>query len=390
MRSLIILSILSMTVMASPVLLLFEDSAILMEDVSVDKTMNITIPENWDVMDVLGAESWYVLPQEKLSWEDVMKGKVVEIVENPPERSELVSLSPLVFRKGKKYFLYSTTLEKWLAFDYEESKSERTLVLNGQGEVTILLRSSAGWNVQYYLFENLLIGNVFLSVSGVNRAEVFLVSRRLRETSTKEVFAISRAPSGETFEEYEAEEVKIYRLGEVENLNRSPVVEFLRTNLSDLEEFYEYEFSVSDRSFDFRKTTFTKKFKTTVDLPKGTVNIFSRVVGMNLIVGKTDIVDTPKNTPLEIPVTSSWDVRVKGDLLEEKEYKDFHERHWKVTIQNLGEKESRVRITVYGSEMTLQKTAVEPSKVTSDTIVFDLPVSGSSEKEIEFTVRSRW
>lgn len=101
MRSLIILSILSMTVMASPVLLLFEDSAILMEDVSVDKTMNITIPENWDVMDVLGAESWYVLPQEKLSWEDVMKGKVVEIVENPPERSELVSLSPLVFRKGK-------------------------------------------------------------------------------------------------------------------------------------------------------------------------------------------------------------------------------------------------------------------------------------------------
>lgn len=153
MRSLIILSILSMTVMASPVLLLFEDSAILMEDVSVDKTMNITIPENWDVMDVLGAESWYVLPQEKLSWEDVMKGKVVEIVENPPERSELVSLSPLVFRKGKKYFLYSTTLEKWLAFDYEESKSERTLVLNGQGEVTILLRSSAGWNVQYYLLK---------------------------------------------------------------------------------------------------------------------------------------------------------------------------------------------------------------------------------------------
>lgn len=140
--------------------------------------------------------------------------------------------------------------------------------MNGQGEVTILLRSSAGWNVQYYLFENLLIGNAFLSVSGVDRAEVFLVSRRLKETSTKEVFAMSRVLSEKTPEEYEAEEVKIYRLGEVENLNRSPVVEFLRTNLSDLEEFYEYEFSVSDRSFDFRKTTFTKKFKTTVDLPR--------------------------------------------------------------------------------------------------------------------------
>ncbi|WP_296906030.1 hypothetical protein [Thermotoga sp.] len=393
MRVFLLLLATSGVALSSPLLLLFQDQAVLMNDVSVDGTRTFSIPQGWDVMDVLGASSWYTTPEKKTYWEDIVKGKAVEIVDEVPESCELVSLSPLVLKKGSKYYLYNTTLGKWLAFVYREpEKAEKKLVVEGQGEITILLHSDGSWRAEYYLHDNLLMGNVFLSISGVKNAEVFLVSSPLEENVEK-VFSISRALEASQElppESFEAEEVKVYHLGEVENLDRSPTVEFIRVTLSKVNEYYLYELNVNEKSFDYQMTTFTKEFKAPVDLPKGFVNIFSKISGVYLIVGRTSIDDTPKDTNLKLPVTSSWDVRVKGDLLEEKKYKDFYERSWRIIVQNLNEEKAKVKIIVRGRGLKITSSSLEGYKAFSDHVVFETTVPASSEREFEFTVRSRW
>jgi hypothetical protein len=149
---------------------------------------------------------------------------------------------------------------------------------------------------------------------------------------------------------------------------------------------------VNDSSFDYQKTTFTRSFKTPVDLPGGTVSIFSNISGVDIMIGETSIPDTPKNSLLELPVTKSWDVRVRGEILDERDYKDTYEyeRTWRVTVQNLNETESKVRINVYGNMLRLLRFSIKPLKETSDQIVFELIVPANSEKEFEFTVRSGW
>lgn len=392
MRSLLILLFASTTIFATPVLILFQDSAILMESLSVSGTETVSVPQNWNVMDVIGAKSWYVVSEKEPSWEEIIKGKTVETVDEPPSQFEVISISPLVLKKDTKYYIYNSTLKKWLVLEYEEPQSGRKLVMNGQGKVTLLLRSSGSWNVRYYLFKDTLTGNAFLLVSGVESADVFLISRSTGEASIRKMMYLSASPSKEMPEEHESEEVKVYYLGKVKDLDKSPVVNLIETNLSNADEYYSYSFAANDPSFDYQKTTFTRNFKTPADLPGGTVSIFSNISGVDVIIGETSIPDTPKNSLLELPVTDSWDVRVKGEILDERNYKDTYEyeRTWRVTVQNLNETESKVRINIYGNMMRLLRSSIKPLKETSDQLVFELIVPANSEKEFEFTVRSGW
>ncbi|ABQ47035.1 conserved hypothetical protein [Thermotoga petrophila RKU-10] len=392
MRSLLFLLFASTTIFAAPVLILFQDSAILMESLSVSGTETISVPQGWDVMDVIGAKSWYVVSEKEPSWEEIIKGKTVKAVDEPPSQFEVISTSPLVLKKDTKYYIYNSALKKWLVLEYEEPQIGRKLVMNGQGKVTLLLRSSGSWNVRYYLFEDTLTGNAFLSVSGVESADVFLISRPAGETSIWKGMYLSVSASREMPEEHESEEVKVYHLGKLKDLDKSPVVNLIETNLSDADEYYSYSFAVNDSSFDYQKTTFTRSFKTPVDLPGGTVSIFSNISGVDIMIGETSIPDTPKNSLLELPVTDSWDVRVRGEILDERNYKDTYEyeRTWRVTVQNLNETESKVRINVYGNMLRLLRFSIKPLKETSDQLAFELIVPANSEKEFEFTMRSGW
>ncbi|PLV60105.1 hypothetical protein [Thermotoga sp. KOL6] len=391
MRILLIVLVISGTVFSSPILLLFQNQAILMNHVKVNGIETFPLPHDWSVMDVLGAESWYTEPGEKVDWEEIVKGRLVEIADTPPDKCEVVSLSPIILKKGTKHYFYNTSLRKWLVFDYSQTRNvEAKLVVKARGEVTVLLQSNGSWKAEYYLFERNLIGNVFLNISNVEKADVFLVSRPMTEEGGRVMFAKSNLVGESFHEEFETNEVKIFHVGEVEDIKKPLTVEFISTSISNIDEYYFYSFGVNEGSFGFQKSTFMKKFKTPTDLPGGTVNVVSKVSGVDLIIGKTQISDIAKDAEIELPIASSWDVRVRGELVEEREYKDLHERSWRVIVQNLKKREVKAKVIIHGRELEIVKSSLKPSKVMSDMIVFELNVPSSSEKTFEFTVKSRW
>jgi|GEM_PF-629265 len=389
------------TILFSTTVLIYSENVIVAERYEVEGTKEITYPEGLQVMDVLYADEWYVIPGEKESWYDVMKNKKVKIVEELDGlEGEVVSLNPLVLKRENEAYLWDEKDKRWYIFEYETPGSTPdTLVVKSKSSVEVLYTAKGSWSVVYDIWEDgSFTAKALLPVIPVDKGNVFLISGFFEKKKVEEVLMMksAAAPMREKGieEPVEVEETKVYPLGHLKGLSKGLRVSFGSGKIKKMESIYSFSFPVNSGSFDYEKMNFSKVAKNTEEnglgfpIPTGTVRFHKKIEDNDVIVNLGYAKDVPVGGEMILSLGSSWDVRVKGELLKSERYRTYTERTWKVTIMNAKKESVKVRVVVLGESLKLLSSTIK-CKERADRLVFELVVQ-PGEFSFDFEARNRW
>ncbi len=401
MKKIALLLMILPTMMFSTAVLIYTENVIIVEKHDVEGTKEITYPEELQVMDVLNADEWFVVSGKRESWYDVMKNKKVKIVEELDGlEGEVVSLNPLVLKKENDTYLWDEKDKRWYIFEYETPRSTPdTLVVKSNKPIEVLYTMKGSWSVVYDIWED---GNftakALLPVIPVDEGNVFLISGFFEKKGVREVLMMesAAAPMREKRieEPVEVEETKVYPLGYLKGLSKGLRVSFGSGRIKKIESIYSFSFPVNSGSFDYVKMNFSKVAKNTKEnglgfpIPSGTVRFHKKIDDNDIIVSAGYVKDTPVGGEFRLSLGSSWDVRIKGELLKSERYKTYVERTWRVTIMNTKKESVKVRVVVLGESLKLLSSSIECEEK-ADRLVFEL-VAQPGEFSFDFEVRSRW
>ena len=388
------------TFLFSTTILIYNEKTIVMERYDVDGVKEIVYPEGLQVMDVLKAEEWFVIPGEQEDWYTVMKDRKVRIVNELDElEGEVVSLTPFVLKKENRAYLWDEGNKRWYIFEYETPRSTPdTLVVKSRGPVEVLYTTKGSWEVVYDIWETGdFTAKAILPPIPVDEGNVFLISGFFERKKVEEIQMMRvAAPVKEEGVKapVEVEETKVYPLGHLEGLSKGLKTSFGSGKIKGMENVYSYAFPVSARSFDYTKMNFTKVVKNVEEnglgfpIPEGTVRFHKEINGADVIVGLGYVKDVPVGGELVFFLGSSWDVRIKGELLKSEKYKTYTERTWRITVMNTKKIPVRAKIAVLGESLKLLSSSVECEE-RADMLTFELTVQ-PGEFSFDFEVRSRW
>lgn len=400
MRSVTLLLITLSTVLFSTTILIYSGNVIVVDRYEVEGTKEITCSEGLQVMDVLHADEWYVIPGKKESWYDVMKNKKVKIVEELDGlEGEVVSLNPLVLKKENEAYLWDEKDKRWYIFEYETPGSTPDiLVVKSKKPVEVLYTTKGSWSVVYDIWEDgSFTAKALLPVIPVDEGNVFLISGFFERKKVEEVLMMkSAAPMREKGieEPVEVEETKVYPLGHLKGLSKGLRVSFGSGKIKKMESIYSFSFPVNSGSFDYEKMNFSKVAENTEEnglgfpIPAGTVRFHKKIDDSDAIVNLGYVKDVPVRGEMILSLGSSWDVRVKGELLKSERYRTYTERTWKVTIMNAKKEPVKVRVVVRGESLKLLSSTMKCEE-RADRLVFEFMVQ-PGEFSFDFEARNRW
>ncbi|MCD6267737.1 MAG: hypothetical protein J7J14_04925 [Thermotogaceae bacterium] len=400
MRSVTLLLITLSTVLFSTTILIYSENVIVVDRYEVEGTKEITCSEGLQVMDVLHADEWYVIPGKKESWYDVMKNKKVKIVEELDGlEGEVVSLNPLVLKKENEAYLWDEKDKRWYIFEYETPGSTPDiLVVKSKKPVEVLYTTKGSWSVVYDIWEDgSFTAKALLPVIPADEGNVFLISGFFERKKVEEVLMMkSAAPMREKRieEPVEVEETKVYPLGHLKGLSKGLRVSFGSGKIKKMESIYSFSFPVNSGSFDYEKMNFSKVAENTEEnglgfpIPAGTVRFHKKIDDSDAIVNLGYVKDVPVRGEMILSLGSSWDVRVKGELLKSERYRTYTERTWKVTIMNAKKEPVKVRVVVRGESLKLLSSTMKCEE-RADRLVFEFMVQ-PGEFSFDFEARNRW
>lgn len=400
MRSVTLLLITLSTVLFSTTILIYNGNVIVVDRYEVEGTKEITCSEGLQVMDVLHADEWYVIPGKKESWYDVMKNKKVKIVEELDGlEGEVVSLNPLVLKKENEAYLWDEKDKRWYIFEYETPGSTPDiLVVKSKKPVEVLYTTKGSWSVVYDIWEDgSFTAKALLPVIPADEGNVFLISGFFERKKVEEVLMMkSAAPMREKRieEPVEVEETKVYPLGHLKGLSKGLRVSFGSGKIKKMESIYSFSFPVNSGSFDYEKMNFSKVAENTEEnglgfpIPAGTVRFHKKIDDSDAIVNLGYVKDVPVRGEMILSLGSSWDVRVKGELLKSERYRTYTERTWKVTIMNAKKEPVKVRVVVRGESLKLLSSTMKCEE-RADRLVFEFMVQ-PGEFSFDFEARNRW
>lgn len=357
-------------------LIFYSDGVLYVENRELDGEMVVEIPQGMSVQSVWGADFWYV--QDPLNFTDLeksLRGKRIGLVD-APKNGEIVSVEPLVIRDKNRFFLYNPELNRWISFEIEEPR--RKLIVKGRGTVHLVFSSPGGWAAQYRFFENgFLEGDVTLSVQGVPSGDVYLVSASVRKALEEGIL--------------QSETARVYRVGEVRELDKNPTVNLFRKNVEEHGRYYKYAFDVREKGFDREWSDRFIYFRAPADMPRGILHYVSRVGDVDFPSFRAEIFDAPAGSLVEIYECKSPEVVVSGKILRMRNYDSYEEYIWKVTVKNERTEKVLVKIEVLGYDLELISSDVKPSSEEANKMIFDIQVPGKSEKSFQFYTRcKRW